>query len=92
MWVEAENVKTRHLRRDPRATIVVAESDAPLRGVEVRGWARFIEDGVAETGRRIAPRYLGEEEGAADAEAVRGTDFILRIEPGDLSVWDFADS
>jgi hypothetical protein len=47
---------------------------------------------VAETGRRIAPRYLGEEEAAADAEAVRGTDVILRIEPGDLSVWDFADS
>jgi predicted pyridoxine 5'-phosphate oxidase superfamily flavin-nucleotide-binding protein len=26
VWAEAANVKTRHLRRDPRATIVVAES------------------------------------------------------------------
>jgi nitroimidazol reductase NimA-like FMN-containing flavoprotein (pyridoxamine 5'-phosphate oxidase superfamily) len=27
IWVEQQNVKTRHLRRDPRATILVAESD-----------------------------------------------------------------
>ena len=38
VWVEAENVKVRHLRRDPRATIVVAESEAPLRGLEVRSF------------------------------------------------------
>ena len=37
VWVEADNVKVRHLRRDPSATIVVAESEAPLRGLEVRG-------------------------------------------------------
>ena len=37
IWVEQQNVKARHLRRDPRATILVAESDPPLRAVEVRG-------------------------------------------------------
>ena len=37
VWVEQQNVKARHLRRDPRATILVAESDPPLRAVEVRG-------------------------------------------------------
>ena len=57
---------TRDLRRDPRATILVAESDPPLRAVEVRGLARFIEEGVSETARRIATRYLGPEDGAAD--------------------------
>jgi PPOX class probable F420-dependent enzyme len=46
IWVEQRNVKARHLRRDPRATILVAESDPPLRAVEVRGRARFIEEGV----------------------------------------------
>jgi len=91
VWVEANNVKTRHLRRDPRATIVVAESDPPLRAVEVRGSARFIEQDVTETARRIAARYIGEEDAAADAEALRGADVIVRIEPGDIRVWDFAD-
>jgi PPOX class probable F420-dependent enzyme len=91
VWVEASNVKARHLRRDPRATIVVAESAAPLRGVEVRGSARFVEECVTEIACRIAARYVGEEEGAADAEALRGADVIVRIEPGDIRVWDFAD-
>ncbi len=91
VWVEVSNAKARHLRRDPRATIIVAESDPPLRGVEVRGSARFIDEGVTETGRRIAARYSGDDEAAAEAEAVRGVDVIVRIEPGDIRVWDFAD-
>ena len=91
IWVEQQNVKARHLRRDPRATILVAESDPPLRAVEVRGSARFIEDGVSETALRIATRYLGPEEGAADVQALRGTDVIIRVEPGDIRAWDYAD-
>jgi len=91
VWIEANNVKARHLRRDPRATIVVAESDAPLRGVEVRGSARFIEENVTETARRIAARYISEEDAAADTAALRGADVIVRIEPGEIRVWDFAD-
>ena len=69
----------------------MAESDPPLRAVEVRGSARFIEEGVSETALRIASRYLGPEEGATDVEALRGADVIVRIEPGDIRVWDFAD-
>jgi PPOX class probable F420-dependent enzyme len=91
VWVEAENVKARRLRRDPRATIVVAESDAPLRGVEVRGSARFIEEGVTDIARRIATRYVGEDDATTDTEALRGADVIVRIEPGNLRAWDFSD-
>jgi len=91
VWVEANNVKARHLRRDPRATIVVAESDPPLRGVEVRGSARFIEENVTEIARRIATRYIGEDEAATYADALHGTDVIVRIAPGDIRVWDYAD-
>jgi PPOX class probable F420-dependent enzyme len=91
VWVEANNLKARHLRRDPRATIVVAESAAPLRGVEVRGTARFLKQDVTETAHRIAARYVGEEDAAADVEALRGADVIVRLEPGDVRVWDFAD-
>ncbi len=78
--IEAQNVKARHLRRDPRATILVAESERPLRGVEVRGSAQFIDDGVTETARRIVARY-GDEEAEVDAEAFRGADVIVRLGP-----------
>lgn len=91
VWVEAENVKVRHLRRDPRATIVVAESGAPLRGIELRGTARFIEEGVTETARRIAARYVGQEEAVLETEALRGRDVIVRIEPGHVRAWDYLD-
>jgi PPOX class probable F420-dependent enzyme len=91
VWVETSNMKARHLRRDPRATMVVAESQAPLRGVEVRGMVRFIDADVTETGKRIAARYEDEDEAAGDAEALRGQDVIIRLEPGVLRVWDFAD-
>jgi len=40
---------------------------------------------------RIAARYLGAEEGAADVEALSGADVIVRIEPGDIRVWEYAD-
>jgi PPOX class probable F420-dependent enzyme len=91
MWIAVEDVKIRHLRRDPRATAVVAESESPLRGVEVRGDARFIHEGVPETARRIAARYIGEERGTAYVASLPGDHVIVRLQPGALRVWDFAD-
>ena len=91
VWTEHQNVKARHLRRDPRATIVVAESDLPYRGIEVRGVARFIEEGVTDTALGIAARYIGAQAAADYVAAARGTDVILRIEPGDIRIWDFVD-
>ncbi len=91
LWVEEQNPKARHLRRDPRATIVVAEAEAPLRGVEVRGSVRFVGEDVTDTARRIAARYVDEDEAASYTEALRGTDVIIRLEPGDIRIWDFAD-
>lgn len=90
VWTGSNDVKVRHLRRDPRASILVAESQHPLRGIEVRGVAQIVEDDAVENAVRIASRYLGPEKGAAyvgsGANAV-----IVRLEPGDLRVWDFAD-
>jgi len=91
IWVEQQNVKARHLRRDPRATILVAESDSPLRAVEVRGLARFIEEDVSGIAVRIVTRYEGPEDAAADVDALQGADVIVRIEPGDIRAWDYAD-
>jgi PPOX class probable F420-dependent enzyme len=91
LWVGVQDVKVRHLRRDPRATIVVAESEPPLRGLEVRNAARFIDEGVSETAVRIAARYIGEERGAAYVESLGGEDVIVRLAPGDIRIWDFSD-
>jgi PPOX class probable F420-dependent enzyme len=90
-WMVAEDVKVRHLRRDPRATIVVAESEPPLRGVEVRGAAELIDVGVPETAVRIAARYIGAERGAAYVGSLPGEHLIVRLTPGDIRIWDFAD-
>ena len=91
VWVGANDVKARHIRRDPRASIVVAESREPLRGIEVRGDARILEEDAVETALRIASRYLGPERGEAYVRSLGSDDVTIRVEPGVLRVWDFAD-
>ena len=91
IWTGAKDVKTRHLRRDPRASVLVAESAIPLRGVEVRGEPTIITEGAVRIAERIAGRYLGAEAGAEYVRTVGGNDVIIRLEPGELRVWDFVD-
>ena len=86
----ARDVKERHLRREPRAGIVVCEDVPPYRGIEVRGRARIQTEGAHEAALRLAVRYLGEAEGAAYAEQA-ADDTLIRLEPGLLRAWDFAD-
>ena len=86
----ASSVKVRHLLRDARASIVVCESPAPYRGIEVRGRAELRHRDVRDSVRRIATRYLGARD--ADAYAETSTeDTLIRLEPGVLRAWDFAD-
>jgi PPOX class probable F420-dependent enzyme len=84
-----DDVKVRHLRGDSRASIVVYEHAPPYRGIEVRGRA-VLGRADADVVRDIAVRYLGDEEGGAYAD--RGhDDTLIRLEPGRLRAWDFAD-
>jgi PPOX class probable F420-dependent enzyme len=84
-----DDVKVRHVRGDSRASIVVFESDRPYRGIEVRCRAT-LGPASADIVREIAVRYLGVEEGGAYAD--RGhDDTLIRLEPGRLRAWDFAD-
>lgn len=86
----SHDVKAAHLRRDPRASIVVCEHSPPYRGVELRCDARLVTAGAGDAVKRIASRYLGGQAGAAYAE--RGADdLLIRLEPGVLRAWDFAD-
>jgi PPOX class probable F420-dependent enzyme len=87
LFTGSDDVKVRHIRRDPRVSIVVCEQEPPYRGLEVRGRAR-VEQGDAETGRRIAARYIGD---ARADDWVGPNDVIIRIEPGTVRAWDFKD-
>jgi PPOX class probable F420-dependent enzyme len=91
IWVGGDDVKVRHLRRDPRATVLVAETDLPYRGVEVRGEAELVDRGVTEAALEIASRYVGDERGSAFVGSNAGDDLIVRLAPGELRAWDFAD-
>ena len=91
LWLPSDDVKTRHLRRDPRATLVVAESGTPLRGVELRTEARLIP--ADDPGRRHPHRdpYVGPEKGAEYVVGAAYDSVIARLDPGHLRIWDFAD-
>ena len=86
----SDGVKAAHLRRDPRASIVLCENSPPYRGVELRCRAKLVTAGAGDAVRRIASRYLGREAGAAYAES-SSDDLLIRLEPGDLRAWDFTD-
>src|SRR5262245_25894647 len=57
----SSGVKARHLRHDPRASLVVCEPTPPYRGVEARGRVRLVATGVEDAAARIASRYLGHD-------------------------------
>ena len=86
-----DGINARLLRRDPRVSIVLYDDEPPYRGVELKTNARFTKEGEREALRRIAVRYLGEKEGNAYADKADWEGILLRLEPGDLRIWDFAD-
>ena len=90
----ANDAKSKHLKRDPRVTVLVAEHDAPYRGIEVRGRASVASAAdVLDTVGRLAVRYLGETDGNAYADASDDVALeVVRLEPGNLPAWDFADA
>ena len=89
----ADDVKVRHIERDRRAAIVVADHLLPFRGIELSGAPSVDRDAERAQAalRRIAVRYLGEQQGRAYAEGVGDGMVIIRLVPGRLRTWDFAD-
>jgi len=88
--VSPNDIKLRHLRRDPRASILVYDDEPPYRGVEIRTTAELSDVDGALFMRDMAVRYLGQESGEAYA-AGSGDAVLVRLEPGDVRSWDFAD-
>lgn len=86
-----DDVKARHLRRDPRAVLLVAEQRPPYRSVELTAEATFSTEDTSATLLRVAMKYLGEAQGRAYV-ATLSDDIVLRLMPGRVRAWDFADS
>lgn len=83
--------KVRHVRRDPRVSLVVAEQTYPWTGVEISCHARIVTRGVEAAARRINLRYEGDERGEDFTQETAPASLILRLEPGELRTWDYAD-
>jgi len=84
------DIKVRHLRNDPRASILVYENEPPYRGVELRTTPELIEVETSDIVTAMAVRYLGKEAGEAYASG-SGDSMLIRLEPGDVRTWDFGD-
>ena len=92
VFVVTGDIKLRHIEHDPRVSIVVADDGPPYRGIEVRGNAKIVQSDIQAVMHRVAARYLGAEQAAAFIAGYGDTPTVcLRIEPGKLRVWDFAD-
>lgn len=89
LGMAAGDGKLKHLERDPRVTIVVAEDEFPYRGFEMRGVARRLDVPYGPEIRRIATRYVGAA--AADFYDDDRGGTVVRIEPGESRGWDFRD-
>jgi PPOX class probable F420-dependent enzyme len=88
--VGSNDIKLKHLRRHPRASVLVYGNEPPYAGLEARGEVRLDPDGAAEAIASMALRYLGPEDGPAYAATV-GEAVLVRLEPDQLRGWDFAD-
>jgi PPOX class probable F420-dependent enzyme len=87
--IARDDLKLRHLARDPRCVLVVFEAVRPFRGVEVSGVGEVVECDVGPARAAIAGRYLGEADGARfAAERSSKPGVLLHLAPAGPRVWD----
>ena len=67
---DADSVKVRNIRRNPRISITIASEGRPYRYIVFKGDAELHTSGFEEYPGRMAERYLGKEGGAAYIEDI----------------------
>lgn len=93
-WTYAKSQKALNLRRDPRLTCLVetGERYEELRGVQIKGRARIIDDraAVQRYGEMIFERYTGplNESMRAMVAAQAAKRIVVLIEPVEIVSWD----
>jgi PPOX class probable F420-dependent enzyme len=89
--IAKDDLKLRHLARDPRCVLVVFEAVRPFRGVEARGVGEVVECDVGPARAAIAGRYLGAADGARFAdERSSKPGVLLRLVADNPRVWDLS--
>jgi PPOX class probable F420-dependent enzyme len=89
--IARDDVKLRHLERDPRCGLVIFETVAPFRGVEVRGEASLTRCDVTDARTSIAGRYLDRDAGERfAAERASRPGVLLQLSAVRPRVWDLA--
>jgi PPOX class probable F420-dependent enzyme len=92
IWTgDANDRKVRHLQRDPRASLAVAEQVMPLRGLDVSGRATLGKEGFHEVVRRTAVRYAGADAADAFVAGYPEAFNVIRLVPEKIRAWDFQD-
>jgi PPOX class probable F420-dependent enzyme len=89
--VPENDIKLKHIARDPRVTVIVYEQSWPSRSVEVRGIATTTLEGRDELSRRLSIRYLGEGNGNVYFQGLSSGGVVVRVEPGIIRAWDYVD-
>ncbi len=89
----AGDVKSRHLTRNPQASVLVTEQAPPFRSLEVSGPVALSRPpDIQELVVRLAVRYYGDTVGRARAKGFEAYDMeLVRLEPGAIRTWDFVD-
>ena len=91
IWVDAEtDRKIRHLRRDPRATFVVANQTWPYKGFEVRGEVTITTDDFYDVLRRTAERFDGPEEAQRMVDTY-APGVVIHLAPGVARGWSYEE-
>lgn len=77
--------KARHLRRDPRASVLVFDNGNWYRWVSVSGAAELDEDGAVEHAHKLSHKYAGKDFDLPPAQ----TRVIVRVTPERVSTYGF---
>lgn len=85
-----DDVKLKHISRDPRVTLVIFETVPPFRGVTVTDVAEVSREGLDETRRAISSRYLDDAASKALVRARAGNGSVVRIPDRSARSWDLA--
>lgn len=87
----ASEGKVRHLQRDPRLSLVVAEQTPPYRGIDVSGRATLSTEPFYDVVKRTAARYISPEAADGFAAAYKEPRVVIRLVPERVRAWDFTD-
>jgi PPOX class probable F420-dependent enzyme len=95
IWISVpeNDIKDRHVMRDPLVSFSLAEEASfPGRGLEIGALVGRHPDPAAAVLRRIAARYLGEDVAAEWLEQFPEVEWVLlRLEPRRVRAWDHRD-